>query len=271
MARMKVFDPTTQSWVYADKSFGKDGKTPVKGVDYFDGKDYVLTYRDKTEIAETIKAEVPLVKTAEQPIFVNSIDEMTDKSKVYVLLPEGYFYKNVKVEESASYTFTADDFVADALNTNGSLLGSGTPNRIATKNMIDLSAGTVSIYCPDPYEYIIYYYTDRAIANYIGKTAFKTGSITDVLNETVGSGTIEGAKFCRISLRDGTSTTVDLSGRIDEFMANIIISQASDATVENDAWKSTGLAYNQPADYENRIVAIESFLNGLKIAEDGEW
>ena len=31
---------------------GEDGYTPVKGVDYFDGKDYVLTESDKTEIAE---------------------------------------------------------------------------------------------------------------------------------------------------------------------------------------------------------------------------
>lgn len=34
---------------------GKDGYTPVKGIDYFDGepgKDYVLTDADKTEIAE---------------------------------------------------------------------------------------------------------------------------------------------------------------------------------------------------------------------------
>lgn len=271
MARIKVFDKISGSWVYADKSFGKDGKTPVKGVDYFDGKDYVLTDADKTEIAETVKAEVPLVKVAEQPTFVNSVDEMTDKSKVYVLLPEGYFYQNVKIEESASYTFTADDFVADGLNTNGALLGNGTPNRIATKNMIDLSAGTVSIYCPEPYQYIVYYYTDRATADYIGKTTFKTGSITDVLNDTVASGTIEGAKFCRISLRDNTNNTADLSGRIDEFMANIIISQASDATVEEDVWKSTGLAYNQPANYEDRIVAIENFLNGLETAEDGGW
>lgn len=27
MARIKVFDTNTQSWVYADKSFGKDGES----------------------------------------------------------------------------------------------------------------------------------------------------------------------------------------------------------------------------------------------------
>ena len=33
---------------------GEDGYTPIKGVDYFDGKDYVLTYADKQEIANMI-------------------------------------------------------------------------------------------------------------------------------------------------------------------------------------------------------------------------
>ena len=36
---------------------GEDGHTPVKGVDYFDGKDYVLTDADKQEIAGMV--EVP--------------------------------------------------------------------------------------------------------------------------------------------------------------------------------------------------------------------
>ena len=33
---------------------GKDGYTPVKGIDYFDGKDYVLTQADKQDIANMI-------------------------------------------------------------------------------------------------------------------------------------------------------------------------------------------------------------------------
>jgi hypothetical protein len=39
---------------------GDDGYTPIKDVDYFDGKDYVLTSKDKKEIAESIK--VPVVE-----------------------------------------------------------------------------------------------------------------------------------------------------------------------------------------------------------------
>lgn len=39
MARIKVFDKKTQTWIYADKSFGMAGKTSVKGVDYWTAAD----------------------------------------------------------------------------------------------------------------------------------------------------------------------------------------------------------------------------------------
>lgn len=39
---------------------GKDGYTPVKGVDYFDGKDYVLTEADKQEIANIVIEMLPV-------------------------------------------------------------------------------------------------------------------------------------------------------------------------------------------------------------------
>lgn len=217
-------------------------------------------------IAEVVE-QVPLVKVAEQPTFVNSIEEMTDTSKVY-LMPDGYLYAYMKSEEALSYTFTADDFVADGVNTDGALLNAGTKNRIATESLIDLSKGTVSIHCPSPYQYIVYFYTSNNTSDYIGKTSFKTANIDDVLSDTIASGTKSGATYCRISLRDSTNTTIDISGRIDEFMANVIISQASDTTAETYAWKSTGLSYNQPADYEDRIVALE---NALGVIENGTY
>lgn len=52
---------------------------------------YVLTETDKDEIKEAVKTEVPLIKTAEHPTFVNSVEECTDPEKIYVL-PDGYMY-----------------------------------------------------------------------------------------------------------------------------------------------------------------------------------
>lgn len=66
---------------------GADGYTPVKGTDYW-------TDADKAEIAGDISAEVAdqLANKAQlEPLFVNSIDECTDTTKLYVL-PDGYIY-----------------------------------------------------------------------------------------------------------------------------------------------------------------------------------
>jgi hypothetical protein len=38
---------------------GKDGYTPIKGVDYFDGNDYVLTETDRIEIANIVVELLP--------------------------------------------------------------------------------------------------------------------------------------------------------------------------------------------------------------------
>lgn len=61
---------------------GDAGYTPRKGVDYFDGEDYVLTTKDKKDIAKEI--EVPIVEKViektevikEQPIVTKEIKEV---------------------------------------------------------------------------------------------------------------------------------------------------------------------------------------------------
>ena len=227
----------------------------------FNGKDYVLTDADKAEIVETVKTEVPLVKTAEQPTFVNGVAEMTDTSKVYVL-PDGYMW--AYMTGNATNKFSAEDFVVTQVESNGALLSGNA--RIATSELVLLADGTISIHCPSPYQYFIYYFTDNDVSSYIGKTSWKSGSIDDVLKDTIASGTLNGAKYCRISLRDSTNTAGSLTGRIDEFMENITILQTSGTKVSE--WRNTGLAYNQPADYESRIVALE---NALGVIENGTY
>jgi hypothetical protein len=199
-----------------------------------------------------------VIKVAEQPAFVKSIDEMTDTNKAYVLLPEGYIYAYMKADAQA---LTASDLVAAEVQADGSLppdVGGG-GSRIATKNLLSLS-DKISVSCPAPYQYFVYYYTGETEDTFIGKTAWKSGNIDDVSIDVVASGTNEGAKYCRISLRDSTNTSVDLRNRIVEFAENIKIMQKS---ATGKAWVNTGLAYNQPADYEDRIVALEKALGGI--------
>ena len=57
---LKVKD-SKGNWVDIPAIVGKDGYTPIKGVDYFDGedgKDYVLTSADKQEIADLISLSI---------------------------------------------------------------------------------------------------------------------------------------------------------------------------------------------------------------------
>ena len=50
MARIKVYDPVTQQWIYADEAFVK---TPIKGVDYY-------TDADKAEMVAAVIAALPV-------------------------------------------------------------------------------------------------------------------------------------------------------------------------------------------------------------------
>lgn len=122
-------------------------------------------------------------------------------------------------------TLTASDFVVTSMQTDGSYdlsSPSNGHNRVVTKDLLSLDT-PISVTCASPYQYIVYYYTANSTNSYIGKTAFKNGNIDDVATDVIASGTSNGAKYCRISLRDGTNTSADLRGRIDEFVGNVII------------------------------------------------
>ena len=69
---------------------GEPGKTPVKGVDYFDGKDYVLTDTDKTEIAE-LAAEMVEVPEGGSGVTDEQIAQAVEEYLVEnpIKIPEG--------------------------------------------------------------------------------------------------------------------------------------------------------------------------------------
>lgn len=87
-------------------------------------KEYIDTELDSViesetlinSVAEQVKAEVPLVKVAEQPIFINSVDEMTDTSKIYVM-PDGYMwaYKDGQWQ-STGHAFIPTDYEDRIIN-----------------------------------------------------------------------------------------------------------------------------------------------------------
>ena len=65
MTILRIQDEKTGEWITIETiqgEPGKDGYTPRKGIDYFDGvdgKDYVLTEADKQEIVNLVLQALP--------------------------------------------------------------------------------------------------------------------------------------------------------------------------------------------------------------------
>lgn len=200
------------------------------------------TVRAMSQQATTVRfaeTELELAKNGiVEPETMGSLSELEengDKSKAYVL-PDGNIYAYKGKDNTV---LTADDFVVTNVLSNGELQN-GTP-RIASKNLLSLTDGTISIVCPAPYQYFVYYYSDNDTSSFIGKTAWKNNGISDVSADAVASGTLSGARYCRISFRDGTNTSASLAGRLDEFMANITV--AVDRSAFASEWTNTGYRY----------------------------
>lgn len=87
---------------------GKDGKD---GTDGKDGNDYVLSEADKTEIAEKVEGAT----VVQAPKYVNSVDEMTDTNRVYVLASTGkiWAYMDTTTEQEVT---VRDDIIGTTDN-----------------------------------------------------------------------------------------------------------------------------------------------------------
>ena len=90
----------TKTATINDGSDGATGATGATGSPGKDGKDYVLTASDKTEIAEMVENAT----IVQAPTYVDSLDKMTDTSKVYVLAETGHIwsYMDTTVEKEVT-------------------------------------------------------------------------------------------------------------------------------------------------------------------------
>lgn len=294
---------------------GKDGYTPTKGVDYFDGqngrdgidgtdgedgytpvkgKDY-YTDQEQAEWSQYIASETAKYKQLE-PEFANDISECTDQSKMYVL-PDGfiYAYMQTMVEDGIAYA----NLVTNSPDTDGNPYngqgwktgvrlssGGGVSDNPQTGTVttgfmpwqslgkIRIKGGTFTVNANEHY-YVIFYNGSKA----------KTHAIDD--NSMLGSDGTGGSGAYGVIKRsyDSTTgiTTLDFSGFASASQTSEVGAAARDAvyfrmcmpcsngndliiTVNEEiknseptvgyAWMSTGRAF-VPADYENRIVALE--------------
>jgi len=112
---------------------GKDGYTPVKGIDYY-------TPEDKLELEAYISAE--LAKRGQlKPEFAESIAECTDSTKLYVL-PDGYIYAymhSTSVQQIRDQVDTGYDYPEDSrLASDGTVVTSGTYAGYTVTPFVDL-------------------------------------------------------------------------------------------------------------------------------------
>lgn len=127
---------------------GADGAPGKDGVDGNDGEDYVLTNADKAEIAEIVGSAT----IVQAPKYVDSLEEMTDTNRLYVLRSTGHIfaYMDTTVEQEVTVT---DQIIGT--NDNPYQVGRLSPN------------GALSA---DVTGYVLTPYIDLTKAEYQGKT-----------------------------------------------------------------------------------------------------
>ena len=228
-------------------------------------------------VAEQVKAEVPLVKTAEQPTFVNSIDEMTDTSKIYVM-PDGYMwaYMTKEVVIEAEDLFQDSGYQLNYRHSSGGVVeqtgavcsgfisiadaqANGYKLRIKGLPIANLAYAT-----GNGCNRIAYYKTNGQLdTGRVFHFAYPIGSVylpveldgDDVLvtlNQQVNGNPIDLSDISqmKVSLYIGESTITDAD------VANIRMTFGEDGVETQTGWMNTGHAYI-PADYEDRIVNLE--------------
>lgn len=244
------------------------------------GDSYILTEADKEEIAGI----VPIVKVAEQPIFVDSKDEMTDTSKMYVLKSDGMFYsyKETTIPGETTTTYPNQLVASTAeLNKRYSISSASTTVKngyfftdyIATTNYASITPYNVRLNWELPFGTA----TDVKMIFFNSSKAKIGAGMLIAANTTVASGktvidlkTVTGTNSVVPTASEVAYVRLQLA--IDASMAALVASDLENLEITFDAiyetestesvtiteWSSTGIAYNQPADYEDRIIALET-------------
>lgn len=246
---------------------GKDGYTPVRGVDYW-------TEADKEEFATDISEEVASQladKVQLEPEFANSIDECTDETKLYVL-PDGYIYaymtKTVPGGKEEVVVPITEGFV-DNKRLSVSSGNESSLTGFVTTPFIDFSAypidaeirlsgvewaadaGNTTGYSVITYDenkamliplytYLGEHYDSTVNMKYVAKSA------TDVIFTLRDTSIVRNFKYVRFCGKGKSANAV----------VQVVYTREKEDQVVTD-WMNTGHAFI-PADYEERIVTLEN-------------
>lgn len=215
----------------------------------YQAKGDYLTEDDIGTIAAAVKKEVPLVTVAKSPIFVDSPDKMTDTGEVYVLVPDGFLWAYMAVD---SVELGAELFeIGGIMGDNGTDAGvAQTQNRIRTAKLPCHTEAPISIVCNSKAKWLVHFYRDGV---WLGKTSFKSTSCDDIVQLYSQPEDVTHVRLLLAYTSDANVTDIP------DLLSNVTITQK----VSGMAWCNTGMAYNQPVDYEDRILAMEAELEVL--------
>lgn len=262
---------------------------PGEDVDYTTGNPDLLTQvlllaercanakPTKYEIAEILKSELPLIKTAEQPAFASTVEECTDPEKIYVL-PDGYMYAHdvryVKYYTNILPTLTdADGNIFNGCGYQDDLMLSydgrtwADTNRWCTgfipftkadvlrmRNVVALGESFVPFYDSSKTR-ISSVDLRTTVGSENGQQLEENGDYTLTGSKIWIPQGIENVAYIRVGVKCGTETP-DFDSMIFTLNEEIIEGEV-------DGFFSTGLVY-QPMDCEERIIELEDDVGELK-------
>ncbi|MBQ9083102.1 MAG: hypothetical protein IJY28_06355, partial [Clostridia bacterium] len=234
---------------------GDPGPAPVRGTDYWTPEDVTAMESDVSEkVAAAVAGKAQL-----KPEFAQTIEDCTDTSKLYVL-PDGYIYAYTSGGTQEVFTDVLKDVgytENTRVNSSGALVA-WTTNASDVTGYIPCKVGDVfrlkNMSMPYPFtsnSYWSYVAAYDAEKNFIKKYRInENGDDADAV--------LEDNNIVQFTLKP---TTVDAG------VAYVVINaqEITDASevyvnstfISTDAWTSTGHAFI-PADYEDRIIALEN-------------
>ena len=245
----------------------------------------------KEELAAFVAENVPLVKTAEQPTFVEDIAQCTDTSKVYVL-PNGHLaaYRTTKTttEGSSTPNFTnLFDTSKGAMAKNGYRFSLSANNfaEQSTDCAIAIPVGAarkrdqgIVIRAKGATKVGARYFNSIFYGDYDGSTFSNTGG-GSMLNESIytesnGLLTITWTPNANDHLGTYTwvifivATGADPNNLIVTIDQEITYTTIPGGTEVVSKWEDTGIEYNQPPDYAVRVSNLEAKAAQLRVDVD---
>lgn len=220
------------------------------------------------ELVEKVAEKVPYVKVVESPEPVNSTEEMVDKNKLYLLGGKVYGYKKKEITTEGG---TKPNFT-NLLEAEGAYTKAGyrySNSSLAWKEyeggtsyVVPIPRGTVTLriknFSNNGYQYL-----------YGGTTNDEfpySFSLTSGAGSMANFGSTDLIEITFENTAQNYATFYSKDGVVEVVTANeeITYTTTEGGTQVVEDFMDLGISYNQPADYENRVIANENAIEELE-------